>query len=121
MGMEGTGLSVADALALQDRRGDGMFGDGNGMWVFSCSSCWRGVATACSAAIMLLRRVLSLVLTCARASTSTTCSVKFRAFKTVCVTDSTHKIPQCYKGSMALTYAKYLPLASVRGIFMEEP
>ena len=31
MGMEGTGLSVADALALQDRRGDGMFGDGNGM------------------------------------------------------------------------------------------
>lgn len=35
MGMEGTGLSVADALALQDRRGgDGMFGDGNGMWVF---------------------------------------------------------------------------------------
>lgn len=32
MGMEGSGLSVADALALQDRR-DGMFGDGNGMWV----------------------------------------------------------------------------------------
>lgn len=34
MGMEGTGLSVADALALQDRRSDGMFGDGgNGIWV----------------------------------------------------------------------------------------
>ena len=33
MGMEGTGLSVADALALQDRRGgDGMFGDGNGIF-----------------------------------------------------------------------------------------
>lgn len=34
MGMEsGSGLSVADALALQDRNNDGMFG-GNGMWVF---------------------------------------------------------------------------------------
>lgn len=34
MGMEsGSGLSVADALALQDRNDDGMFG-GNGMWVF---------------------------------------------------------------------------------------
>lgn len=33
MGMEGTGLTVADALALQDRR-DGMFGDGNGAWIF---------------------------------------------------------------------------------------
>lgn len=37
MGMDGTGLSVADALALQDRSrdGDGMgFGDGGFMWVF---------------------------------------------------------------------------------------
>lgn len=34
MGMEsGSGLSVADALALQDRGNDGMFG-GNGTWVF---------------------------------------------------------------------------------------
>lgn len=34
MGMDsGNGLSVADALALQDRGNDGMFG-GNGMWVF---------------------------------------------------------------------------------------
>lgn len=35
MGMEtsGSGLSVADALALQDRNNDGMFG-GNGLWVF---------------------------------------------------------------------------------------
>ena len=34
MGMEsGSGLSVADALALQDRNNDGLFG-GNGMWVF---------------------------------------------------------------------------------------
>ena len=37
MGMDGTGLSVADALALQDRSGrdDGMgFGDGGFMWLF---------------------------------------------------------------------------------------
>lgn len=35
MGMEGSGLSVADALALQDRnRGDDGFMGGNGMWVF---------------------------------------------------------------------------------------
>lgn len=35
MGMEtsGSGLSVADALALQDRNNDGVFG-GNGSWVF---------------------------------------------------------------------------------------
>lgn len=35
MGMEtsGSGLSVADALALQDRNNDGMFGS-NGSWVF---------------------------------------------------------------------------------------
>lgn len=34
MGMEGSGLSVADALALQDRgTNDNMFG-GNGAWVF---------------------------------------------------------------------------------------
>lgn len=33
MGMESTGLSVADALALQNQGNDGMFG-GNGMWVF---------------------------------------------------------------------------------------
>ena len=32
MAMENTGLSVADALALQNKD-DGMFG-GNGMWVF---------------------------------------------------------------------------------------
>lgn len=32
MGMEGSGLSVADALALEKNNG-GMFGD-NGMWVF---------------------------------------------------------------------------------------
>lgn len=32
MGMDGTGLSVADALALQDRNNDGFFG-GNGAWV----------------------------------------------------------------------------------------
>ena len=32
MAMENTGLSVADALALQNRD-NGMFG-GNGMWVF---------------------------------------------------------------------------------------
>lgn len=33
MAMENSGLSVADALALQNRGDDGMFG-GNGMWVF---------------------------------------------------------------------------------------
>lgn len=33
MGMDGSGLSVADALALQDRNNDGVFG-GNGAWVF---------------------------------------------------------------------------------------
>ena len=32
MGMDGTGLTVADALALQDRNNDGFFG-GNGAWV----------------------------------------------------------------------------------------
>lgn len=35
MGMEsGSGLSVADALALQDRNTDGMFGGGSGTWVW---------------------------------------------------------------------------------------
>ncbi len=35
MGMEsGSGLSVADALALQNRNTDGMFGGGNGTWVW---------------------------------------------------------------------------------------
>lgn len=34
MGMDGSGLSVADALALQDRKGDDGFMGGNGMWVF---------------------------------------------------------------------------------------
>ena len=35
MGMEsGSGLSVADALALQNRNNDGMFGGGNGTWVW---------------------------------------------------------------------------------------
>lgn len=35
MGMEsGGGLSVADALALQDRNTDGMFGGGSGTWVW---------------------------------------------------------------------------------------
>lgn len=35
MGMEsGSGLSVADALALQDRNTDGMFGGGNSTWVW---------------------------------------------------------------------------------------
>lgn len=34
MGMEGSGLSVADALALQDRRDTGMFGGDGGLWVF---------------------------------------------------------------------------------------
>jgi hypothetical protein len=35
MGMEsGNGLSVADALALQDRNTDGMFGGGSGTWVW---------------------------------------------------------------------------------------
>lgn len=33
MGMENGGLSVADALALQDRNNNGMFG-GNDMWIF---------------------------------------------------------------------------------------
>lgn len=33
MGMDGSGLSVADALALQRDNDDGMFG-GNGSWVF---------------------------------------------------------------------------------------
>lgn len=33
MGMDGSGLTVADALALQDRNNDGMFG-GSGAWVF---------------------------------------------------------------------------------------
>ena len=33
MALENSGLSVADALALQNRGDDGMFG-GNGMWVF---------------------------------------------------------------------------------------
>ena len=33
MAMENSGLSVADALALQNKGDDGMFG-GNGMWVF---------------------------------------------------------------------------------------
>lgn len=35
MGMEsGSGLSVADALALQNRNNDGMFGGANGTWVW---------------------------------------------------------------------------------------
>lgn len=34
MGMEGNGLSVADALALQDRNNNGMFGGDGGLWVF---------------------------------------------------------------------------------------
>lgn len=35
MGMDGTGLSVADALALQDREGTGGFGEGGGfIWIF---------------------------------------------------------------------------------------
>lgn len=35
MGMEsGSGLSVADALALQDRGNDGMFGGANGTWIW---------------------------------------------------------------------------------------
>lgn len=34
MGMEGSGLSVADALALQDRNNNGMFGGDGGLWVF---------------------------------------------------------------------------------------
>lgn len=35
MGMEsGSGLSVADALALQNRDNDGMFGGGSGTWVW---------------------------------------------------------------------------------------
>lgn len=35
MGMEsGSGLSVADALALQNRNTDGMFGGGSGTWVW---------------------------------------------------------------------------------------
>lgn len=33
MSMDGNGLSVADALALV-RDGNGMFGDGNGSWIF---------------------------------------------------------------------------------------
>lgn len=33
MSMDGNGLSVADALAL-GRDGNGMFGDGNGSWIF---------------------------------------------------------------------------------------
>lgn len=33
MSMDGNGLSVADALAL-GRDNDGMFGDGNGSWIF---------------------------------------------------------------------------------------
>lgn len=33
MGMDGTGLSVADAIALRDDRNDGFFGDGNGSWI----------------------------------------------------------------------------------------
>lgn len=32
MGMDGAGLSVADALALSRDNNDGMFGDGGGMW-----------------------------------------------------------------------------------------
>ena len=28
------GLSVADAIALQDKNGDGMFGGSNGLWIF---------------------------------------------------------------------------------------
>lgn len=34
MGMEGSGLSVADALALQDKNNNGMFGGEGGLWVF---------------------------------------------------------------------------------------
>ena len=33
MGMDGNGLSVADALAL-GKENNGMFGDGNGSWIF---------------------------------------------------------------------------------------
>lgn len=44
MSMDGNGLSVADALAL-GRDNDGMFGDGNGSWIFFpfLSSClgWK--------------------------------------------------------------------------------
>lgn len=47
MGMDGTGLSVADALAL-GKDNDGMFGDGGGafLWVFSCFFSWRGAVMA---------------------------------------------------------------------------
>lgn len=34
MGMENSGMSVADVMALQDRNNNGMFGGGDGAWVF---------------------------------------------------------------------------------------
>lgn len=41
MGMDGNGLSVADALAL-GKENNGMFGDGNGSWIFSYFSYSHG-------------------------------------------------------------------------------
>ena len=44
MGMDGNGLSVADALAL-GKENNGMFGDGNGSWIFFLFSHY---GTACN-------------------------------------------------------------------------
>lgn len=54
MGMENSGLSVADALALQNRNvDDGMFG-GMVLGYFSCFSCLLGAVTASGVAEEML-------------------------------------------------------------------
>jgi len=51
MSMDGNGLSVADALAL-GRDGNGMFGDGNGSWIFFLFSYLHGAATLETGVVM---------------------------------------------------------------------
>ena len=51
MSMDGNGLSVADALAL-GRDNDGMFGDGNGSWIFSFSFFLPGVEILVTGEVM---------------------------------------------------------------------
>ena len=63
MGMEsGSGLSVADALALQDRGNDGMFGGANGTWIWVFFLFSPGVVTALVSVTTPLRKGPSLAL-----------------------------------------------------------
>lgn len=52
MSMDGNGLSVADALAL-GRDGNGMFGDGNGSWIFFLFFSLPGVEISETGVVMV--------------------------------------------------------------------